>query len=136
MVGQENILTFNLDWFVDKVNPLQQMFTPGQGGAGGETVTLDLSGFAGTTVALNFNSVVPNATRDLVTSIYNVSMNGTCLPSDFIFTSAFGDINPSSWGGCVASLEWMVVHLATRLLQVQCQFQYQCLDKKTSSLSA
>jgi hypothetical protein len=37
----------------------------------------------------------------------------------------------------VAQLDWMVVHLATRLLQAQCQFLCQCLlDKKTFSLSA
>ena len=119
-LGQENILTFNLEWFVDNWGGESRLFsiTTGwvsstlysksfapfaQGGDafGSEVVTLDLSGFAGTTVALNFNSVVPecySGPGDL--SIYNVSMNGTCLPSDFIFTSAFGDINPSSWGGC------------------------------------
>ena len=75
VLGQENILTFSLNWFVDNFGDESRLFsiatgsvsstlysksfTPGDFDAGGETVTLDLIGFAGTTVALNFNSVVP-----------------------------------------------------------------------------
>ncbi len=120
-LGQENILTFNLDWFVDNGGDESRLlsittggvsstlyskeFAPGGDPFGIEVVTLDLSGFAGTTVALNFNSVVPECyTGPGDIFLGSVAMNGTCLPSDFIFTSAFGDINSSSWSGCSGSI--------------------------------
>ena len=81
-------------------------FAAGDSYSDGETVALDLSGFAGTTVSLNFNSVVPECFTgpgDLV--IDAVAMNGTCLPSDFIFTSAFGEIDQPYWDGCFGDIE-------------------------------
>ena len=72
---------------------------------GGESVALDLSGFAGTTVALNFDWVVPECfTGPGHLEFTNIAMNGTCLPSDFIFTSAFGDLSQPYWDGCVGNI--------------------------------
>ena len=71
-----------------------------------ETVALDLSGFAGTTVNLNFNSVVPECfTGPGQVHFANIAMNGICLPSDVIFSSDFGDISQPFWNGCGGFIE-------------------------------
>ena len=118
-LGQENVFTFDLNGFVDNVFGTEsRLFSITTGSVsstlyskeiaagdfygGGETVALDLSGFAGTTVTLNFNSVVSECYPGPGgLEIANAAMNGTCLPSGFTFTSTGGEINSSSWYGCV-----------------------------------
>ena len=101
------------------IHPLQQTLVPG---ISFQSEVVTLIGFVGTTVALNFNSVVPDCYTGPGNSLANVAMNGTCLPSDAIFVSRLKD-RSYNWDGCGGLIGLDGCPSSNTPVAAQCQFR-------------